>query len=215
MRRVIIFTGGSIDIEFLRTQSFSKEDEIICADHGLEAAYKLGITPDLLVGDFDSADSDILSLYEEKENINIVRFRPEKDDTDTELALHMAMKRNPDEILVFGASGTRLDHTLANIGLLSQTLKQGIRTYLWDLHNRISMIGDTCCLRKEQAFGDYVTLLPFGGDAEGVTLQGFKYPLENAVMHSGSSLGVSNELVEEEAVIYIRKGKLLVIESKD
>lgn len=202
-------------MEFLRQQKIQKEDYVICADHGLEAAHKTGLIPDLLVGDFDSVDKEVFSIYEAREDVEIVRFRPEKDDTDTELALHMAMERKPEEILVFGAFGTRLDHTLANIGLLRQTLEKGIRTILWDTHNKIYMVDRECHIRKNEAFGDFITLLPFGGNAEGVTLKGFKYLLHDAVMYSGSSLGVSNELTEEEGVIQVKHGRLLVMESRD
>lgn len=215
MKRSIVFTGGSIDLEFVRQQGISAGDRIICADHGLEAAHQLGLVPNLLVGDFDSVDPELLTLYEGREDVHIMRYRPEKDDTDTELALHMAMEQKPDEVLVFGAFGTRLDHTLANIGLLAQALERGIRAYLCDSHNKICMIKDRYCILRERAFGDYITLLPFGGNAEGVTLQGFRYPLTDAVMYAGSSLGVSNELAGEKGIIEVKKGKLLVMESRD
>lgn len=215
MKRSIVFTGGNIDLEFVRKQEISGSDKIICADRGLETVHCLGLVPDVLVGDFDSVDPEILAFYEGREEVHIMRYRPEKDDTDTELALHMAMEQKPDEILVFGAFGTRLDHTLANIGLLSQALGRGIPTYLCDSHNKICMIKDRYCILRERAFGDYITLLPFGGNAGGVTLRGFRYPLTDAVMYAGSSLGVSNELTGEQGVIEVKTGKLLVMESRD
>lgn len=214
MKRAIIFTGGNIDIKFLMQQDFSN-DYLICADHGLEIADRLGLTPNLLVGDFDSVDPVIFSHYEKKEGIKIIRFQPEKDNTDTDLAMRFAIEYKPEEILLFGAFGTRLDHTLANIGLLTQAIEKGIKAVLWDTYNRISMIRDICYLRKKEAFGKFISLLPFGGDAENVTLKGFKYPLQNGTLVSGSSLGISNELVEEEGMIQVGKGKLLMIESRD
>ncbi len=215
MKRSIVFTGGSIDPEFVRQQEISAGDRIICADHGLEAVHQLGLMPDILLGDFDSVNPEVLAFYERRKEVHIMRYRPEKDDTDTELALHIAMEQKPDEILVFGAFGTRLDHTLANIGLLSQALERGIRTYLCDSHNKICMIKERYCILRERAFGDYITLLPFGGNAGGVTLRGFRYPLTDAVLYAGSSLGVSNELTGEQGVIEVKTGRLLVMESRD
>lgn len=214
MACVVIFTGGSVDIDFLRQQDFSNA-YLICADHGLEIADRLGLMPDLLIGDFDSVDPKLLLRYEKRDEVELKQFQPEKDDTDTELAIKAAIERKPEKILIFGASGTRLDHTLANIGLLKQAMEQGIQAFLWDSYNRICMVQDLYCIRREEAFGQFISLLPFGGDAENVTLSGFKYPLKNGTILSGSSLGISNELIEEEGRIQIKKGRLLVIESRD
>lgn len=216
MKRIIIFTGGSIDIDFLRQQDFSgKENVVICADHGLKAAHDLSLLPQFVVGDFDSAGKELLAEYEGRKDVTFVRFPPEKDDTDTELALHMAMDMEPEEILIFGGFGTRLDHTLANIGLLKQPLERGIKAVLCDPYNKIRMVSGEYRIQKTEAFGDYVSILPFGKDAKGVTLAGFQYPLKDALMPQGCSLGVSNEIVEEEAVITVKEGILLVIESRD
>jgi thiamine pyrophosphokinase len=215
MKRVIIFTGGSIDMEFLKKQKFEKEDFIICADHGLEAARDLSLLPDLLVGDFDSVDKAVLAEYEGRDGIELVRFRPEKDDTDTELALHMAMEKEPEEILIYGGFGTRLDHTIANIGLLRQPFMRGIKAVMCDAFNRLCMVQGLYRIRRDEAFGEFVSILPYFGDAKGVTLKGFKYLLKDAVMQAGSSLGVSNEIVAEEGVIEVREGIVLVVESRD
>jgi thiamine pyrophosphokinase len=215
MKRVIIFTGGSTDINFLKKQEFLKEDFIICADHGLETAHDLSLVPNLLVGDFDSVNQKVLAQYKGREGIGIVRFRPEKDDTDTELALHMALDTEPEEILIYGGFGTRLDHTIANIGLLRQPFMRGIKAVMCDAFNRLCMVQGSYRIRRDEAFGEFVSILPYFGDAKGVTLKGFKYLLKDAVMKAGSSLGVSNEIVAEEGVIEVREGIVLVVESRD
>ena len=214
MSRAIILSGGEIDIGFLKKQAFGREDRIICADRGLFAADRLSLVPDLIVGDFDSGDPAVMAKYKET-GVKILSFPPEKDDTDTELALHMAMEKAPEEIWIYGGSGTRLDHTLANIGLLKQPMERGIRAYLCDERNRICMMRGSYSIKKTEQFGTYISLLPFGGDAKGVTLRGFQYPLENAVIAAGSSLGVSNELISEEGIIEVKEGILLVMESRD
>lgn len=210
-----IITGGSIDLEYLREQNLSAASYLICADRGLMAADVLGLVPDLMVGDFDSVDPAVFDRYTARPDIETVRFHPEKDDTDTELALSLAAERGQGELRIYGGFGTRMDHTMANIGLLKQMADRGIPAVFCDPYNQIRMICDTYAIKRDQAFGDYVSILPYGGAAMGVTLKGFKYPLEHAVMEIGNSLGVSNEIVEDQAVVMVEKGYLLVIESRD
>jgi len=215
MNVTAVITGGSIDLEYLQGQRLEEASFLICADHGLEAADALGLTPDLLVGDFDSVDTCVLERYLSQAQTEVVRFNPEKDATDTELALKFAVQRGSDEIRIYGGFGTRLDHTLANIALLKQLADQDIPAVLCDPLNQIRMICKNLIICKDKAFGMYVSLLPYGGAARGVTLRGFRYPLEHAIMEPGSSLGISNEIIDEEAVIEIEKGYLLVMESRD
>jgi len=99
--------------------------------------------------------------------------------------------------------------------LLGIGVQEGVRIQLIDAHNRIRMISGEAELRKEEQFGDFVSFLPINGAVEGVTLEGFKYPLKDAVISSFSSLGISNEIVEEIARVRIADGVLLMMESRD
>lgn len=216
MKRCLILTGGSVDYpaasEFLMKYTY---DITIAVDSGLEAAKKLLLKPDFCVGDFDSVSLETLKYFQKVPEISWETHPPEKDETDTELALNLAVRQDIQEIHVFGATGTRMDHTLAAIGLLQIPLKAGVSCWLVDGHNRITMIDSDIILKREEAFGKYVSLIPYTESVTGVTLTGLKYPLQDYTFVHGNSLGVSNEIVENEAVIRIGHGKMILIESGD
>lgn len=216
MKRCLILTGGSVDFptasDFLNVYDYHL---IIAVDGGLAAAEKLKLKPDFCVGDFDSVSQESYDYFQAQEGICWETHPPEKDETDTELALNLALKQGAGEIHVFGATGTRMDHTLASIGLLQIPLTAGIPCWLIDGHNRITMIDSEIQLKKSETFGKYVSLIPYTESVSGVTLKGMKYPLQNYTLVQGNSLGISNEIAEPEAHILIETGKLILIESED
>ena len=211
-----IITGGHIDdafaIEWLNQNEY---DCLIAADSGMTFLYRNGVVPDVIAGDFDSVDMDSMAYFQGMNNVQIIRLNPVKDDTDTEFVIREAIRRGATEIIVLGATGTRLDHVFANVYLMGIGLEEGVLIQLVDKHNRIRMISDSLEIEKSEQFGSYVSVLPVKGDAKGVTLEGMKYPLENADIACFSSLGVSNEIVDEVAKISVEQGVLLVIESRD
>ena len=142
-------------------------------------------------------------------------LNPEKDDTDTEYAIREAIRRGAMEIVVIGATGTRIDDVLGNISLLGIGLEEQIKISLVDEHNRIRMINQPLTIRKAEQYGKYVSLIPFSEKVSGVTLRGLKYPLTDYTMGGFNSLGISNEIVSDEASISLSSGQLIVIESKD
>ena len=214
--KVIIITGGQIDDSFacdwIKTHPY---DYMIAADSGMNFLHRNGIIPNVIAGDFDSVSSESLEAFSKMKNVEMLRLNPIKDDTDTEFVIREAIRRGAKEITILGATGTRLDHVLGNMHLLGIGIKEQVSIFLVDTHNRIRMIEKEYTLLKEEQFGDFVSLLPICGDAKGVTLRGMKYPLSNATIPSFSSLGISNEIVEEKAVISIAEGVLLLIESRD
>lgn len=219
MKKALIITGGSIDRDF-SLQLLEKEcfDYLIAADSGMRFFYEVGILPQLIVGDFDSADPEILAYYREQTSVEICRLNPIKDDTDTEHAIRTAIAMGAEEITLLGATGTRLDHVLGNLTMLGIGLenpKHPVSICMVDSHNRIRMIHGPLTLRKRDQFGSFVSLLPFAGAVEGITLTGMKYPLTDYTMEGFNSLGVSNEITGEVAEIQLKKGYLLVIESRD
>ena len=120
------------------------------------------------------------------------------------------------EILIFGATGTRLDHVLANLGLLSMGKKQGVQIVLADQWNYITLVESGTVLKKEEQFGKYVSFFSVGGDVTGLSLKGFKYPLNRYHLTvEDSGLTVSNEITEETAEITYDSGQLLMIMSGD
>lgn len=188
---------------------------VIAVDGGMNAAKKLEIIPDYCVGDFDSVDPDAYRYFQSIKGILWEQHPPEKDETDTELAIRLALETGAEEIHIFGATGTRLDHTFANMGLLEKPMRKKVPCWLIDGHNRITMIDSDTIVRKENSFGKYLSLIPYSDKVTGVTLKGLKYPLENYTFVKGNSLGVSNEITAEQAEIGIKSGELLLIMSKD
>ena len=216
--RILIITGGSFSYDFISEYLLEETfDYTIAVDRGLIVADKLDIKVDYLLGDFDSVSQEVLNKYKTSKElgVNIMEFQPEKDATDTELALDLASTLNPSEIILLGATGTRLDHVLANIYLLKKTLELNIKTSILDDHNCIYLINKDTKVKRKQSFGDYYSILPYGSATENVTLEGFKYPLNNHHMTMGDSLGISNELISEEGWIRLSFGTLIIIESRD
>lgn len=214
--RVVIISGGHMDDEFAKDWlEKNKYDCMIAADSGMNFLHKNGIVPDIIAGDFDSAKEESVAYFQGLNDVQVIKLNPVKDDTDTEFVIREAIRRSATEITVFGATGTRMDHVLANVNLLGIGLEEGVSIQLVDKHNRIRMISDSVEIIKKEQFGDYVSVLPVKGDAKGVTLEGMKYPLKDADIPCFSSLGVSNEIKEDVAKISVKQGVLLVIESRD
>lgn len=214
----LIVSGGSADIAFLsdycRQFSFRY---IIAVDRGLETVRRLSLSPTHLVGDFDSVDETVLEEYRKDDTIVKERLIPEKDDTDTEHAMDMALESGCDTIILAAASGTRFDHTFANVHVLYKALERGIDAWMIDGNNKIRLISGKNLIKKEGLSGTYISLFPFSGVVRGVTLTGFKYPLKDRTLEPVSCFGlcVSNELLEDTGTIEMKEGILLLIESRD
>ena len=214
--KVVIISGGHIEDGFiLEWLQENKYDLLIAADSGMDFLHRNGIVPDVIAGDFDSVSSESLSVFSNMENVEILRLNPIKDDTDTEFVIREAIRRGATSITVLGATGTRLDHVLANVYLLGIGLEEGVSIQILDEHNRIRMIEDSFQIAKDEQFGDFISIIPVKGDVKGVTLKGMKYPLKEADVNCFSSLGISNEIIAETAKISVKQGTLLLIESRD
>lgn len=214
--KFLIVSGGSLNKEFVtKVVGQGRYDRILAADSGMNALYAAAVTPDIIIGDFDSADKKILAFFQQNKEIDFCTLNPEKDDTDTEFAIRESVRRGADSITIIGGTGTRLDHVLGNISLLGIGLEEGVRMELLDAHNRICMIDHSVTLKKKEQYGNYLSLIPYNGNVTGVTLKGLKYPLHDYTMGGFNSLGISNEIVDDEASIELTSGQLLVIESRD
>lgn len=214
--KFLIVSGGSLNKEFVtKVVGQGRYDRILAADFGMNALYAAAVTPDIIIGDFDSADKKILAFFQQNKEIDFCTLNPEKDDTDTEFAIRESIRRGADSITIIGGTGTRLDHVLGNISLLGIGLEEGVRMELLDAHNRICMIDHSVTLKKKEQYGNYLSLIPYNGNVTGVTLKGLKYPLHDYTMGGFNSLGISNEIVDDEASIELTSGQLLVIESRD
>lgn len=211
----LIITGGYLDIgwagNFLETIQY---DWVIAADRGLRYCRELGIVPDCCVGDFDSLEGGpeaVKTLFDG----SVILYPSEKDDTDTQLALECAANRRADRVILIGATGSRLDHVMANLGNIVHYLGKGITVRIYDKNNCIYAIDKECFFRREDMYGDYLSVIPWQGDLTGVTYTGFKYNTSNGLIPAGSSLGVSNQLAEPQGSITVESGVAIIFETRD
>lgn len=169
--------------------------------------------PDYILGDFDSIDKKVLEKYK-TQKIKINELKPEKDFTDTEEAINLAINLKSSEIVIIGAIGTRIDHVLANINVLKIALDNNIKAKIINEHNEIELINNELIIEKNNLY-KYISIMPLTTQVEGITITGMKYPLENYTLTIGNSLGVSNEQIEKTAKIKVKDGILIVIKSRD
>lgn len=210
-KRVIIFSGGSLYPEFLN--EIQKDDYIIGADKGALFLIENNIHPHISVGDFDSISEDEKTIVSSFSMDVMACDAIDKNLTDSELAFEVALKQCPSHILLIGGTGTRMDHTLANIQMLNKALQHNISLAILDKNNYITMTGST--LEVNNLGYTYVSLLPMTLEVTGITIEGFLYPLDKATLKLGQSLGISNRLTGEKAYVSIDSGLLLVIQSRD
>ncbi|RUT36594.1 thiamine diphosphokinase [Paenibacillus zeisoli] len=210
-RRVLIFTGGNIKKDSIH--EIQEDDFIIGADKGALFLVDNGIQPDIAAGDFDSVTEDELERIRKSSRKLFTCDPVDKNLTDTELAFEMALDQRPEEVVMIGAIGSRLDHSLANIQMMLRGLQHKVVSSILDEHNYISLTGSSLKV-KDRGF-TYVSLLPLTPEVTGITLNGFMYPLQDATIQMGQSLGISNRLTGHEGTIQIESGLLLVIQSKD
>jgi thiamine pyrophosphokinase len=191
---------------------------VVAADGGYARAAAIGFRADVLVGDLDSLAADQVAQAESSGTL-VRRFRPDKDESDTELALAEAVALGATRITVLGAfGGPRLDHALANVWLLAHPRLAGIDLVLLDAGACARLVtapgpdGGAVTRALPGRPGAIVSLLPFGGDAEGVTTHGLRYPLRGEPLRPGPARGLSNVRVGVDAGVTLRRGRLLVVE---
>lgn len=189
-------------------------DYVIAADGGANALYQLKYIPQQLIGDLDSVAPPVLAWLE-AHACQITRFPREKNETDLELALLAACRYAPQSIDILGATGGRLDHTLANIGLLTLEELHGCAVRLLDHHQELLMVRAGESYEVSGNVGDTVSLLPWNGPAHGITLEGFYYPLADATLLPNRARGISNILQQSPARIIVRDGFLLMVHHFD
>ncbi|MDK2809251.1 MAG: thiamine pyrophosphokinae [Clostridiales bacterium] len=220
-RDCLIITGGILSEDLIKEYIITHPNAIlICVDGALELVHKMKLVPDYIVGDFDTVRPDLIMWYEKqvalgKIKTQIRRFPPHKDETDTHIAVLLAMEVAATNICIMGGIGSRMDHTLANLHLLLQPLKKGIHAYLQNEHNVIYLKEQPFQIEKKATFGDYISLIPFKKTVHRVTLNGFKYNTNAVDFTIEGSLGISNELVEETGSVTFTKGIFIVIEAND
>ena len=219
MKDTIIVSGGNIHKDF--ALDFLKKNKtentcLIAADRGVEFFMGTDLEPDVAVGDFDSLSAEGAKYMETLKHTEIRRLKPEKDDSDTQSAANYAIEQGTERIMILGATGNRIDHLMANFGLLMLGKIKQVQIVLVDAYNYMSLIESGMILKKEEQFGKYVSFFPIEGEVTGLTLKGFKYPLNSYTLTvEDSGLTVSNEISDPEAEVTFETGKLLMIMSRD
>ena len=215
---MLIFAGGELpdlDGEALK-RDVGEKTLVMCADSGLDGCVKYGISPDYVVGDMDSVDPEVLNCIEGTEGTNVERFAVEKDFTDLELVMLKAVDLGAVSICVLGALGGRLDQTMANISMACRFAEEyGLRLKLCgkceDVYVLTSFENEVCVKGTR---GQTLSLLAAREKVEGITLTGFKYPLIDASLEYGQTLGISNKLEEDRVIVSMRSGTLIVVHEK-
>ncbi|MHB8926556.1 MAG: thiamine diphosphokinase [Bacillota bacterium] len=183
---------------------------LLCADGGAAAALKLGLVPDLGLGDFDSLSAEDQGLLAGL-GCPVVRYPVEKDETDSELALDYLLDHQAGPVTLTGALGGRFDHALANLALLPSFADRGLEVVIDDGDTMAFLVSPDRPGTVEGEAGDVVSLFPETATCAGVTLDGLKYPLSGATLRRGATLGVSNQLSGRTATVRLFEGRLFVI----
>lgn len=202
MKHCVIIAGGDLHGEV----NVPEDALLICADCGYRHAEKLGLHPDVLMGDFDSYTAAL------PEHCEILRHPAEKDETDTMLAVWYGRDRGCTEFHIYGAfGGARLDHSIANLQMLHHMAEQELHGILYDGGTAVTVqTAGTVCYPRTKG---YLSLFSLTDECTGLTVTGVKYPLEQGRLTNAFPLGVSNEILAENAEITLENGVLLIVQT--
>ncbi len=212
---IAIMAAGSTadEYEFYRT-FLSQANYKIAADGGLRVFYHLQILPDLCVGDCDSVEKAEWA-WAQQNHVPAQQFSPEKDSTDSELALDIAIAMKPQEIWLLGGIGSRLDHTLGNLYLLEYAYEHNATVVLMNAWHTVRLLTPLHPLNIVGAPGEIVSLIPITKTLDGVTLKGLHWELQDATLHRGPTLCLSNKLEKMQATMSLKHGLAFIIQAKE
>ncbi len=200
MKKCYIVGGGDFFAEAFRPDENAL---IIAADAGYKVLCDIGITPDIVVGDFDS-----LGYTPDHPETEV--HSPVKDDTDMMLAVERGIENGCDEFCIFGATGGRIAHTLGNLQVLAFLAEKGFSGYVFDRDTVITAVCESALAFDKDASG-YISLMPFGCDKAEVTLNGFKYEVEHCGLPYSRPLGISNEFTGKTARLTVHSGTVVAV----
>jgi thiamine pyrophosphokinase len=209
MNRAIIFVNGKMDIAPPILNDIHPSDLIIAADGGTQHCKSLGITPNVIIGDFDSLGAADIRSYQQA-GIETAQYPTHKDETDLELALLFAANHDATHVFIIGGLGSRWDMTLANILLAVHIRFSQLSIRLLDGSDELAIIRGEGQMDINDRPGNTLSLIPLGGDVTGITTHGLVYPLADETLYFGSSRGVSNVIISDQARVIIKAGILLI-----
>jgi len=208
VKHIVVVANGEFTRADRLLATLQMGDVVIAADGGANWLAAQGRAPDVLIGDLDSVAPDVRQALE-RGACRLLRLSPDKDVTDTELALVDAVALGAERITVLGARGGRVDHALANIQLLAMPQLAGRDVRLFDGRAWLCLVRSGYAIHG--AAGDTLSLIPLGGAAEGIVTQGLKYPLRGETLTFGAARGVSNVFLADEVLVALRAGVLLAV----
>jgi thiamine pyrophosphokinase len=210
--RVVIFAGGTYQPGTASQKALADAAMLIAADSGAATALRLGYVPAYIVGDFDSLDTQLVEQARARGS-SIISAAVEKDETDTELAVQLAIEQGATQITLLGAlGGERFDHAIANVLLLAGFDVVPIR--IIDGPSTCWLLRGPGSTAIHGQIGDLLSLFPLAGDATGIRTRGLYYPLHGETLRFGKPRGVSNELTGEQAEVALESGLLLMIHTQ-
>lgn len=213
MKACIVLNGEVKELSFISENiAENKYDYLICADGGANHLYNLNLVPDYILGDLDSINKPMISYYKEK-GTKFKEFPKRKDETDTQLCIHLAKELGVSEIHLVGALGGRIDHTIANINLMYYIRELGIKPVIKNSSEDIYIAKDEEIKIKGNC-KDTISILPIKGDAKGITLKDLEYPLNNATIKYGDPIGISNVMKRDRFTVKIDNGSVVIIRNK-
>ena len=207
--KAFVYVGGSIHPERI-TQGPTGNDLVIAADSGYKNALACHAVPSLFIGDCDSYPASKLPP-----DLEQILLKPEKDLTDTQAAVQLALDRGATEVYLLGGLSGRLDHTLSNLAILEHLTDLHIPSYIEDGQNRVRFLKNNSTLLAFSPYYHYLGLICVSEIAKGVDIHGCKYPLKNGKLLRSHQFAISNELTGNCALISVRKGALYLVESAD
>ena len=208
---ILIVGSGDIENNILLSEH-KKCDFVVSADGGAKALFKNNLSPNVIIGDLDSIDLETKRYFESKD-VEFKVFPTKKDFTDMDSCIDYAISLHAKSITILGATGTRLDHTLGNILLLKSILEKNILGKIIDKNNEIYLVNDELEIYKNDK--QYVSIIPFLSEGVNVTTSGFMYEIKNFDILLGSTIGISNELKNDNGLVKVNRGIAIIIRSKD
>ena len=207
---ILVCAGDFVPVEIPAEDG----DMVIAVDAGFVHCLSVNISPDVIIGDFDSVDEDHLELIKEisrNEPDRVITLPCEKDDTDTLAAIRTGLERGYTDFRIYGAmGGERVEHTIANMQCLIYLKEHGAKGYILDDRSMVTVIKDETVTLSSGLEG-YLSVFAVGGSAEGVTLKNLEYEIEDEEIRPEFPVGVSNAFIGKSAEITVKKGMLLVI----
>jgi len=209
--RAVLFINGDLRDPAAVKEMLQPSDYLVSVDGGLRHLKSLGLQPHLVVGDLDSISAgEIIEL--ERDNVRIQRYPIDKDETDLELALLAVLKEGYRTMRLVAALGGRLDQTLGNLFLLTRSELSGCDIRLEDGIEEVFIIRASEKIPGQP--GDTVSLIPLVGNVNGVVTRGLRYPLHGETLWFDRTRGISNVMLENQAVVEVASGVLLAIHTR-